>query len=439
LKGLGLGIPFDPSLVAMGRFDKKEAQVPVEKRLREGMKTFAVQYLEDGPGVAAIAPGDARARLRAALERLPISYVLLGWNLPPALVGACREEAICAGAQLFRWHPLLTGDGTFVPRPEWQTVGLDGNPVPGFRGMPEFTFVCPNRPAVREAALSHLYDVLQCGDYQGVFLDRIRYPSPAADPARLLACFCDDCRRAALAERLDLEAIRQHIRTLLATPERIPAFVRALLDPLAPETLDPDLAALGAFLDFRARSVTRFVQASADLIHAKGLAVGLDCFSPALARMVGQELDGLASHSEWIKIMSYGHTFGPAGLPFELLGLADWMVVQQSASETEALERLSLATRLPLPPTRAALREDGLTPDALAAEVRRAHAAGVGTLLAGIELVEMERVTCLNQAQITADLHALRTAGADGLVLSWDLWHIPLERLELVRTIGMLE
>ncbi len=134
------------------------------------MKTLAVQYLEDSPGVAAIAPGDARAHLRAALDLLPVSYVLLGWNVPPALMDGCREETARAGAQLFRWHLLLTGDGTFVPRSEWQTIGLDGNPVAGFRGMPEFTFVCPNRPAVREAALSHLHDVIQSGNYEGVFL-----------------------------------------------------------------------------------------------------------------------------------------------------------------------------------------------------------------------------------------------------------------------------
>jgi hypothetical protein len=408
------------------------------------MDVFAVQYLEDGPGVAEIGPDDARARLRAAFERLPISQrfpqapasaVLLGWNLSPAVVDACREEATRAGARLFRWHPLLTGDGTFVPRPEWRTVGLDGEPVPGFRGLPEFTFVCPNRPAVREAVRRHLADVLQCGDYDGVFLDRIRYPSPAADPGRLLACFCDDCRRVAATEGLDLEDARRRIRALLSTPERAAALVRTLLGPLASGTPDPDLAALHAFLDFRARSVTRCVRTVADLVHAEGLAVGLDCFSPALASLVGQDLGALNAHCEWIKIMAYGHALGPASLPFELLDLAGWLVGRRAASEADVLAWLSLATRLPLPRTRTALRERGLAPEALALETGRARAAGVSPLLAGIELVEIEGLAQLNPRQIVADLRAFREAGADGLVLSWDLWHIPLERLGLVRTV----
>jgi hypothetical protein len=129
--------------------------------------TLAVQYLEDGPGVAAIDPEEARSKLRSAFERLPLSYVLIGWNLPQPVQAACREETTQRGAQLFRWHPLLTGERTLIPRPEWRTIGLQGGPVPGFQDMPEFTFVCPNRADVREAVLSHLSQVLQRGDYDG--------------------------------------------------------------------------------------------------------------------------------------------------------------------------------------------------------------------------------------------------------------------------------
>ena len=402
------------------------------------MATFALQYLEDRPGIGTLAVDDVRARLRAACAELPISLVLLGWNVPPVLVHACGDEAARAGAQLYRWHPLLTGDGTFLPRPEWQTIGLNGDPVPGFRGRPEFTFVCPNRPAARQAALDHLHDVLQGGDYSGVFLDRMRYPSPAADPARLLSCFCEECRYAAAAEGFDLEAARRLIRKLAATPDRAASLVRSLLDPLTPAT-DPTLAALRGFLDFRAHSITQFIQSAVEVIHAEGLAVGLDCFSPALAYMVGQNLHALDCCCEWVKIMSYGHALGPASLPFELLDLASWLMDARLASEAQALSALSEATSLSLPSTRAELRGQGLYPEALGSEVRRARTAGVTTLLAGIELVEIEGVTRLHQAQIAADLRAFRAAGADGLALSWDLWYIPLKRLKLVREVWSQE
>jgi hypothetical protein len=351
------------------------------------------------------------------------------------LVRACREETRRAGAQFYRWHPLLTGDGLFFPRPEWQTAGLGGEVVPGFQGRPEFTFVCPNQSGVGEAVLDHLYRAVRGGGYDGVFLDRIRYPSPAADPGRWLACFCDGCRRAASEAGLDLEAVRRCIRRWLAAPQRIPSFLQALLGPKSSASTDPDPALLHAFLEFRARSVERIVRAAADLIHGQGLAVGLDCFSPALTRMVGQDLGALDACSDWIKVMTYGHTLGPAGLPFELLALADWLMEEKGASETQALEWLSLAAGFSLPPSRAELREQGLAPSALSFEIGQARAAGVRQLWAGVELVEIEGVARLDEGQIEADLGAIYAAGADGLALSWDLWHMPLERLELVAAI----
>ena len=397
---------------------------------------LTIQYLEDGPGVAAIAPADAAARLRDAFARLPLTHVLLGWNLPGAVIRACRQETERAGARLYRWHPLLSGDGTIVPRPEWRTIGLTGAPVAGFQDMPEFTFLCPNRPAVREAALAHLRGLCRTGQYDGMFLDRIRYPSPASDPAHALACFCADCRRAAAESGMDLDETRRRIEALLGVPGKRVAFLHALLDPAFPSDGDPDLEALQQFLRFRAVSVVRFVALASELIRDEGLEVGLDCFSPSLAWTVGQDLGTLSTHGAWTKVMSYGHTLGPAGMPFELLGLAEWLIAS-GTTEQAALAMLSGASGLPLPPTCAALRNPGLSATALAEDLRKGRAAGVRTLLAGIELVDLEGVTALTEAQICADLRAILGAGVDGLALSWDLLHIPLERLSLVREMAL--
>jgi hypothetical protein len=398
---------------------------------------LAVQYLEPGPDVAALASADIRAQLRAAFERLPMACVILGWDLPPALVEACAREVTRANAQLYLWHPLLTGSATFGPRRQWEVIALTGEPVPAFRGLPEFAFLCPNRPSAVEAALERLRRVVRHGPYQGVFLDRIRYPSPANGPDRLLACFCPDCHRAAAEEGLDLAAAQQSIQTLLAAPERLRSFVQLLLDPSIELTADDDLAMLQRFLDFRVHCITHIVQAAAGIVHGEGLAVGLDCFSPVLTHMVGQDLAALNAHCGWIKVMTYGHTLGPAGLPYELLDLVRWLIMRTAAREAEALEWLALAAHLPLPSSLDALGEQGLSPEALGREVRRGRAAGVSTLLAGIELVELKGVTRLDQAQIAADLHALREARPNGLVLSWDLRRIPLQRLEVVQSIWL--
>jgi hypothetical protein len=58
---------------------------------------------------------------------------------------------------------------------------------------------------------------------------------------------------------------------------------------------------------------------------------------------------------------------------------------------------------------------------------------GLANLLAGIALVEVVSIHESTKEQIRADLLASRAA--DGLVLSWDLWQIPLEHLDTIRNI----
>ncbi|CAG0932459.1 hypothetical protein TFLX_02599 [Thermoflexales bacterium] len=391
---------------------------------------IAIQYLEPSPGIQTLTKAEVTARLRAAFDRLPIDIVIIGWDLPPALVAACAHETQRANAQLYLWQPLLTGSNAVQPRTAWRASGLTDEPVSGHHNLPEFTFLCPNRPAVQAAVMEQLRQAVRHGPYQGVFLDRLRYPSPLAQPDRDLACFCADCRRAAT---FDLLEVQRQVRTLLATPDRLCAALRLLFKQDA--DLPAELVGLQQFLDFRTQSITRSVAVAAQIARKEKLAVGLDCFSPSLTRAVGQDLNALDAHCDWIKIMTYGHAFGPAGLPYELSNLARWLIECRGCNEAATVNEVAQVAHLPLPPTLSEWRARGLSAEALSHEVRLAQAAGVKTLLAGIELVDLEGVTCLTEAQISADLRALRAAQPAGLALSWDLWRMPLDRLDLVRTI----
>ncbi len=384
---------------------------------------LTIQFLEPGSHLAAISPEAARAKLQAAFDLLPIDGVLLGWRTPAPLEDACREVSARAGAKLYRWHPLLCGDGDFNPRQEWRTRNLSGVALPGFRGLPEFTFVCPNHPAARAAALEHLTTLAASGRYDGFFLDRMRFPSPAADPLEKMACFCDHCCQAAEAAGLDLRALRRDWHAI-APLNLLGMFFGREASQQAP---------LAAFFDFRQQSITRFVSEAAAILRNANLAVGLDCFAPMLTPMVGQNLAALASLADWTKIMLYGHAYGPATLPYELLHLADWLLEQEQLPAPEAMELLCELTGFTLPAECSDLRAQGISPENLASEVERARKSVPGTLLAGIELVEIPGVAELNNGKISADLRAFRQAGADGLSLSWDLWFMPLQRLELVR------
>lgn len=381
------------------------------------MPRFAAQFLEYFNSKEHT-PMSVREKLRKAFSHLPFDYIIIGWDLPPAIIEVCASETARNGAQLYRWHPLLTGIGTLHQKSEWATIGSEGKPIAGHNGLTEFTFICPNRPAVKEAVLNHLKEELNKGIYQGIFLDRIRYPSPAINPKRYLACFCDDCRRTAANEGLDLIAIQKKLQDL--NPQMI---VERLFQQIQTKE---DL--LCQFLDFRERCINRIIEAAFELLSAKNITVGLDCFSPTLTRMVGQNLSKLASVSHWIKPMIYAHTLAPAGIPFELLNLAKWMS-ESGLSESDALKIISNSSGFLLPTRFSDLKEKGIPPHVLGSEVKLAVKSGIRSLLAGIAIVELNGVNHVTSEQLMKEIDAYRTGGADGLVLSWDLWRIPEKRL----------
>ena len=246
-----------------------------------------------------------------------------------------------------------------------------------------------------------------------------------ADPAAHLGCFCSSCVRLAADAGLDLQVIRLELQKLLSTPAGALSLGRGLLNPSEPGT-----ESLQAFLDFREQSITRMLEATSNQAFQHGLSLGLDCFSPILARMVGQELTSLNALCSWVKLMTYPRVWGPAGLSFELLGLVDWLVNRYNLSEAGVFAGLGKVTGFTFPSSRSAFRQDGLPSDSITLEIQRGRVMGLTTLLAGVALVQLPGIHESTPYQIQSDLHACQSA--DGLVLSWDLWHIPLAVLETI-------
>jgi hypothetical protein len=344
-------------------------------------------------------------------------------------------EAQRLGMHFIRWQPLLTSDKVFQPNSTWQTIGLTGHRVAGYRGLPVFTFVCPNHPAVQEAVIKHINNLVRKGVYQGFFLDRVRFPSPSLDPLNDLACFCEHCLRKAAGDGLDLKGIQAEILQQTSQEKGRKTLSKTLLTGKAdPENPDQSLV-FSQFLAFRKRSVTDFLALITQLLRETHLEVGLDCFSPSLTHMVGQDLPGMSGLVDWIKLMTYAHTFAPAGIPYELSGLVHYLSNITQLGEEQALAWIGESIGLPLPISLRSLEKDGLSTVALEEEVKRGAGACLAPVLAGIELVELEGVTNLNPHQIRSDLIGLKQSRAAGLAISWDLLHIPLERLGLVKQI----
>ena len=396
---------------------------------------LTIQYLDDAPGLAERETSAVVEKLRAAADCLPISHLLIGWHLPPRLLDACRKEAERLGMRFLRWHPLLTGDELFPPRPSHQIIGVSGYRVAGYLDRPEFTFVCPNNPEVQESASGRIETLLKEGLYQGFFLDRVRFPSPTKNPLDDLGCFCEYCHQKAAAFGLDLKQVRNTINSMDQTSEGRFSLMQVLLGGMAPGLPTETSGLLAAFMKFRSQSVTDFVMMVSKSIKKAGCEIGLDCFSHCLTGLVGQDIQTLSPCADWIKVMSYAHTRGPAGIPFELTGIFDYLSTSSNLEPSRILRWISDVIAITLPSTRRALEQKGISSISLELELRRSVQASLSPILAGFELMEIEGIAELNDKQILSDLKAVRRAGVGGLSISWDLWDIPLERLSLISRI----
>jgi hypothetical protein len=219
-----------------------------------------------------------------------------------------------------------------------------------------------------------------------------------------------------------LEAVRRYIQTLS------PKAIASSLLGHPTEIGSP----LESFLDFRESSITQTVRTVAKQAQNHHLSIGLDCFSPALTRMVGQDLSDLDQSSDWVKIMTYPRVFGPAGIPFELLNLAEWLI-NQGHNDSEVMRLLSDASTLPLPASKDNMSLAGLRSEAISMEILRGYKLGVSNLLAGIAMVNLNNIHQSSPEQIKTDLEASRNAS--GIVISWDLWLTPLQYLDKIRTL----
>ncbi len=393
-------------------------------------KMLTIQYLENSPQISNLDPQQVIKRLRKAGELLPITHVLIGWRLPEKLLEACRRESERMGAKFMRWHPLMTGDGVFKPNPRWQVIGLSGQRVRRFQNLEEFTHVCPNNPEAMEANLRHLDDLINPGVYEGFFLDRVRYPSPTIGIPDALGCFCVSCKKAASANGFSLSDVQQLITGLLGDKKGTINLVRALFGKY--EHLDSSACnLLTRFFLFRTESIARFAAEASNKLRLAGMEIGMDCFAPCLAYQVGQNLSLLGKISDWIKIMTYAYTFGPAGIPYELSGLLETLISTGGLAEKDAMALLKEVTGLPLPESRESLEKEGISSQALFMEVERGVSSTMLPILAGFELVGDIKSAHLNSSKIETNLKMIKKANPHGIAISWDLLKITDEKLEL--------
>jgi len=301
-----------------------------------------------------------------------------------------------------------------------------------------FKQACPNNPATVSTSLAHMERLLSQYDFDGVFIDKIRFPSMANGLKDVFSCFCPYCIEKAKIEGLDLEEVRQYIKNPKTWSATKIHDKKASQYPLGNEWL-ADLIVehplLEKFIQFRIRSINEVVKKISQKTRQLNKKLSFDVFSPGLTTLVGQDLKFMASQADWVKPMIYRFGNGPSSLRTEIpmmikeahhyFGLdyeeiLSWIAEHEKILEGMPLEQLEKVAPLNL----------------LQAETFKAVELLKDTkVYLGMETVHIPELMEVQPQHVQEIIDNGMEAGVQGYVLSWDLLHTPLENVQPLKRI----
>lgn len=382
--------------------------------------------------------------MMAVVERakaiVDLQILVVGAHEIPEIFRGMTTPGSRPADQVFLWYNLLSDiagmeDSDLVVN--WRgerSHGWGGWAERGSDVQETFRFACPNNPTVRAKTLDRLRELLARYPFDGVFVDKMRFPSPANGVEEVASCFCDHCRDAAAASGLDLTAVAQAFERGLVNGYPSTAGGRRDAEPWLTILAGPDTL-LSRFLRFRSDSITRLIVD----VHAEasrlGRKVSLDLFSPGLAPLVGQDYDALTQYASWAKPMTYRMAQGPAGLRLEIPALVEGAARMLGLSEATITSWASQHVPGFDADTLRLTRERAVPIDLMVAEIAAAvRLMPTVPVYFGLELVRHPGVIDITPALVEDMVRAGRKAEAAGAIISWDLMHAPTDGLRALAT-----
>jgi|GEM_PF-539723 len=300
----------------------------------------------------------------------------------------------------------------------WENIG---------KGDEKFLFYCPSALDKDEKGIESALRAAKSIGTRGIFLDRIRYPSPANGLEFMSACSCPLCREAFRAWSGE------------KWPDLASLFVRHAAHGVGgPQAF---VESAEKVLQFRSRMVNNAVARYADAAHAEGLSVGLDLFAPALAGFVGQDYHSLSRHADFMKPMLYCKAWAPAGMPLEFFLLMKGLEESgiDASTAVSFVSKFSGIDREYLD----AVRRKGNFPASLAAsELLRCQreidpaAAPKPEIYAGIELVQHEAYdTQIDDGVRDSYLESL---SGQNIAVCWNILYVPKRHIEAIASMDAI-
>ena len=350
-------------------------------------------------------------KLGRILKKANIANAFIGWNkdIDISKITSFLKDS---GTAIYLWLPVfseLDALAGFLPIVGHEKKELKINYDMG--NGETFRFCCPAHEGNVEAIIKTFekhYSKISC---DGVFLDKIRFPSFIGGLDTVLGCFCDYCRSA-----YDLPGPED----LRITDNTNPLGIISYRD------LRYEMnGAYKKLFDYKCDAVYNSLERLCVYFRERGLKINLDLFAPFLAYFVGQDYHRLTRLADSIKPMFYGKTNAPAGLPFEINMYSTAFDNDPANAEKRKKVFLDCISY-----------ENNFINSELTGIKSIIHNNALKTkLYAGIELNYNEDIAPVTEEYIRES--AARAGESDGIVMSWDLSTTPDSHIDcFLDTVG---
>jgi len=383
-----------------------------------------------------------KKRLATAKESLDLDALIVWPDLNKKNLDLVREICRDFKIKTYLWYPVLADVLAFKIKREQAVETFDRLHGCGKNGCwdklgegeEDFLFLCPNdEQNIRQIFNQYQNKIIE-SDFDGVFLDRIRFPSPANGFELLFSCFCQFCRKKFYTQYgEDLENYRYQAKAVFEKLKTIDISYLRTYQSFSDIFIQDNLE---KFYDFRKQNIYQAVKIFADKAKQMGKLVGVDLFAPSLAPLVSQDYQLLAKTCDWIKPMIYCHTSSPAGFPLELYCFIKAILnINPALDESRLTREISRIIGVELPTRINDLLKNGISEKIICSEMQKIKEFDLpekASIYVGIEAIQIPGLCNITEKILKKYLKSVIEADIKGIILSWDLLKIPDENLKIV-------
>lgn len=356
---------------------------------------------------SSVKAADVLQKLELCCRHLRPEKLIFGWAPDAELNRMICEFSAEQGMESYLWLPVFAEIQDFTKVRINRKITQDKEKAFNTDGGDRFEFACQS-DALTLKRVEEVFDKMTDGcAVNGVFLDRIRYASPAVSGNAIYGCWCPHCQNTYQSCGVATGKILE-----MAGNRDLGKFIPKERHGMAYRFADQNVDRL---MEAKRTVISRQVSQLCGAFRKRGLKIGIDTFAPAIADFVGQDLPALGKQADFVKPMVYLRTNAPAGLPFELKGLG------------EAVKRkLDQLWGGPVDTITNVVKQVCLLKD-----------MGIG-VTPGIDVNKIEGICSADGNYVRTFIEELGKAGCDAVVLSWDVMRISREMTETLESLREL-